>query len=853
MSAFAHTLRRKSPREKAATLVVTLLVLTLLSAISVAFIQSVSSERSAARSTLNRYNAELAAEAGIQTALSIYKSNRGPNLTLSLNRTSADPEKWSLQYNTVSLNGSILSSNSSLPTTPPPIPNETHTFQLPTGNRTAPKYPIVRGNQTIGAFSYVVIDNTAKQSLDRFPGIPTRNYSTSLREIPFINLDLSPANSLSADSQKIADLPSEASANLLFGQNLGIDTKWVNTRNFTPNLAPDGGPKLNLRRLKFYVDSRAITQTANNPKSQIVEALLGQASSVNATSSWGGGGLSWLISPSNPRPYTLTEARQIAANLIDYIDADLHPTTDNVDAPTYFGTEGRPITLPDLTVVRQGHPYVTTVGCGLVFNLSNNATTRGGLNSTRVLAFWSLVNPWSNPIALNLGSTYTVNITIRVSGNATGGNLGSNASAYFLPLSSEPPYATAPSTSNERLTEGPTNILSANFGSTFPQSPSGMSYANFYDLRQTPGIGTQPAGMTFSNLNFIISRLRLSFTDSEGRTSVVQNLDRLGTIPIPFHLSSFTLPSTVPPNAIVYNPGTVRNGLFLNGDPRLNFRADQWVLGNMTAASASSTTPPEKTDPAVNMFSGMSLERGDGQQGLSSNHTWYTQNSDNHFFVRSPPVIPPAQNPATTTYNATAPVDGQIAMESVAEMGYLSTGRPWQTLRMVVDPANQSGGGDFAIMDFIQTGTDNSTTIFGSPNMVYGKINPNTLLRPTAQGLFNNIPGISSSQSEQLATLLSTSGNFTGYPFTRPSALGALPQIAVYGATTKFAREELMRRIANLLTTQSSDYLTILSYGESRNPLNNSILSKSYIKANIGLTSATGGTPVVNVISRKIE
>jgi hypothetical protein len=66
MSELLHTFRRKNLREKAATLVVTLLVLTLLSTIVVAFVQTVSLERSAARSVFTRYQAELAADAGAQ-------------------------------------------------------------------------------------------------------------------------------------------------------------------------------------------------------------------------------------------------------------------------------------------------------------------------------------------------------------------------------------------------------------------------------------------------------------------------------------------------------------------------------------------------------------------------------------------------------------------------------------------------------------------------------------------------------------------------------------------------------------------------------------------------------------------
>lgn len=69
MSELIQTFRKKSPREKAATLVVTLLVMVLLSTISVAFMQAVSAERAAARSVANRYQAELAAEAGLNAAI----------------------------------------------------------------------------------------------------------------------------------------------------------------------------------------------------------------------------------------------------------------------------------------------------------------------------------------------------------------------------------------------------------------------------------------------------------------------------------------------------------------------------------------------------------------------------------------------------------------------------------------------------------------------------------------------------------------------------------------------------------------------------------------------------------------
>jgi hypothetical protein len=824
----------KAKKNKGAALVVTLIVLTALAVVAVAMITNTSLDRTAVASSANIYRAQLAAESGLQTAISILQSSYGPNMTLSLNRTAANPASWTIQYNTVSLNGTILSSNSSLPTIAP-IDGPPHTFTLPTGNRTAPKYPITNGNQTIGAFSYLVIDNTAKQCLDRFPTIP-RSYSTSLREVPFITSNLTLATGLSGNT---SNLPSVASANLLFGQNLGINARWADIQNHSPTLAPDGKPKLNLRRLKYFVDNLSVSQELDNPRAQVVEALLEQTSSINAVESWGGGGLTWLTSSENPRRYTLVEARQIAANLLDYIDADLHPTTDNADNPTYFGTEGRLNADGQI----QGHPFVTAVGFGLVFNRSGNPT--GALNSTRVLGYWSLVNPWSAPLQ-SFHSFYKVIITVSINGTATGGTLGNNASDYFL------------ENLDEELQSGPTD-LAPNSGSTFPQAPGTAafftrSYANFNSFFQANN--QQPVGMSFQNLEFKIDRMHLEYTDSNGLSSVVQTLNNLETTPIPFHINNYAVPVTQGASP-VQRPGEVKNGLFLNGDPRLNYDPTQWIEAQLTQESAISNSPPE-SNPAANVFTSMNSTAGDGQQGLPSNHTWYSSpETAKHFFVRSPPAI--TSNPATTPFNPMENPNGQVAVESAAELGYLSTGRPWQTLRMVVDPANLSTGGDYSILDFIDSGTFSTTnqtlTLNGATSnqtVVNGKVNPNTLLAPTAKGLFEGIPGLNQAQATSLVEMLTENNSPAGYPFTRVGSLGALPEMATLGATTKFAREDLMRRIANLLTTQSTDF-TILSHGEARNPMNDKIVSTASMESRVRINLTPTGTPVVTITSRKIE
>ena len=56
------------PCQQASSLVTTLLVLVILSIIVVAFLQSMNVERNVARSAMNRYRAEQAADAGMDTA-----------------------------------------------------------------------------------------------------------------------------------------------------------------------------------------------------------------------------------------------------------------------------------------------------------------------------------------------------------------------------------------------------------------------------------------------------------------------------------------------------------------------------------------------------------------------------------------------------------------------------------------------------------------------------------------------------------------------------------------------------------------------------------------------------------------
>jgi Tfp pilus assembly protein PilX len=832
---------RLRPSRKASSLITTLLVLVVLSTIVVAFMQSMSIERSVARSVANREQALEAAEAGIAAALARIQAGVSTNFTVAQDRSAADPRDWPLVLVQMDLNGTPTSTNS----TALPIPSFTnHIFELATNlTMRAPVHPLTNSSgATNGSFSYVVIDSTSRQSFLRYPHIsppnPPRAFSTTLREVPLVLPDLRPLTA--GQSNALADnfpftntthfsnpFLTTKSIKQIFGTNAqpDINEYWADATTWSSALAPSGLPKINLRRLKHYVDGLAMTQTAGNPKAQVVEALLGQPSSVSPVDAWGGGNLAWLVSTANPARYTLAEGRQIAANLIDYLDDDLHPTTDNDDAPTYLGVEAR--LLSDGTV--RGHPYVSAIGHGLVFNISRASGFNGWLNSTRVLTFWSLINPWSSEIT-GFHSAYKVELDIEVLGETIGGNLGNLAQPYFL------------ISLNERLDEGPATLAPYS-GSTYPQNPTGMSFANL--LSHQPS-NRQPPGMQFNDIQFRIAKGRLKFIDTDGLESYVQILDNLKSSPTDMNPSNFTLPSSNPPGSRVYNPGTVRNAFFLSSDPRLNFQISAWTKSQLTAAEASSTQPPAGT-ALVNLFATMNTKQGDGIQGVPTGKTWYkSSNLTNHFFVRSPEKITNA-----VSYNPDTPLPDELAVDSIAELGYLWTGRPWQTLRMV-EPSTNAFRKDYLLLDYVSPGTmpmaTNVAPIPGRPS-INGLVNVATAQRAAMLGVFTNIPGLASPQTA--ADGVMAAGAAAGYPFTRAGALGGLTNMAMPGATHKFGREELMRRVANVLTVRSDSFL-VVAHGEALDPRNPSrTLSRATCVARIELTQDPSTGNLIPTITQK--
>lgn len=842
---------RISWHNRGSALVSTLLMIVVLTIIVTAFMQSMAVERRTATSYKNILQAELAAEAALNLAINKLRSAASENMIV--HRTPGVSEEQSaIVVSKLDSSGVISASSTISVSAAEAAGDRTYTFRIaPDLIRTSRAYRIDDGSTpAVGAIesfgTFYLQDNASKQTLVRFPKPPTpRSYSTSIQEVPLI---LPSNNSLSSDGVGEANSHAVASGQLTGLQiwreklltvkttnqlvpEINADVTWADTSHISPALSKLGTPKIDLRRLKYYVDSVSSSQAQGNPKSQVVEALLGLPSSVSPETSWGGGTLEYLISPLNPDRYSLDEARQIIASLIDYIDADLHPTTDNFEAPTYFGIEGR--LEPDGTIV--GHPYVVSIGGGLVFNLSSAGGAVGQLNSTRVLLCWTLANPWSarsHPFS----GTYTPEFTVIVRGTAQGGNLGTDAAAYFGKDTQD--------RLNERLITIPSLVqgrLNPNAASSFPEAPDGLSFANVYSLFNAGK--RQPAGMQFRDVELELKVARLKFTATDNTTSYVQVISTENN-PLVLEMNPRNITLPVNSGSVVYNPRSVNRFAYAT-DPRLNFKPSSWRVGindSTFPANPSSGHAVYPVTPSLNVTDAVDPDEWDLAQGMSTGNTWFANaNTRKHFFARSPAQLP--NNPRNEHYDPVGAPDA-VAVNSIAEIGYLFTGRPWQTLRMTPSGVHRK---DFQLLDFLESGTMETFETASLDRFSQGKININTASPRTLTGFLSDLP-ISDAEKnlviqqiqdrQQLPTPLIGAVDYAELDSFRR------------GLSEKATQEELLRRVANLTSTRSNSF-TVYAHGECVQ--NGQVVSQANLTATVELSVNAAGTVDISVTNKRRE
>lgn len=820
----------------------------------VAFMQSMRIDRLTARAYLDKTRAELAAEAALARAVQ------------DLTPPAPASPTYDTQYYHFGIGLEVDPSDArnnyhylvSFKNTAPPsfleqsrIPllsldsNAEDTFiEIADGTfRRVSAIPILdsNGNEE-SRLAYFVVDENSKQSLIPVRQPPgNRELLASQAELPLIRHD-----------GTVYPLTSDLIANWNDAQAALVTPMTVNQvlpgleatpdefspDNKSPVLAPNGLPKIDLDQLQSYLNGLSVQQGAGNVKARVVESLL-NLDHLDRQDNWGGGHLGWLVENhpvTGSPPYTTSEARQIIASLIDYLDADLFPTTNDIDDPLYFGVEGEfSGDLADPTTWQvTGHPYINFVGTGLVFNRSSESGEEGGLNSTRVLATIGLANPW-NTQTKDYNVFYSVEIEIEVRGRASGGNLGRRASAYFRSELNDP----------KSLFNFPISNIPPNSAYSFPEAMSGVeNYASFFSILNEHG--RQPPDMQFSGLAYRIQKLRLKYTQTDGVSGIVQTLDNLESINIPASPADVRMGFS--DGSLVYkfpiNSG--KQDLHLNNDPRLNFLASSWRLSTSTT---NGEFAPDPTGTIINVFSGMDSEEGDGVQGMNTSHRWYsTSATENHFFAMS-------RQPPPRRSKAPPP-------ESVGEIGFLFTGNPWQTLRLYQNGSAQiPDGGDWELLDYVTTGTLTTEPDGELPGIEHAaaSINPNTATLNTLISLFSEVDEIDTTAGEpqQLAETVydylepdGAGGSLRPF-FFPPSQMFGLNNFYPSGATSDFQREALARKTASVITG-ASKHFTIIAVGEARRYENTVARAKIRAQIELKFNPATSRLEPV-ILSQRFE
>ena len=831
-------------------LVTTVIVVAMLAVVAVALMQSTTADRASSRSVANYTRAQLAAEAGLAEAMALIQSNAanfsyvsGAEPQAGGYRTYIRPRSvvggaWQFSGPTVYLDSGTGGSNATL------LVSGTSTND---GIVVRASYTnLTTNNFSTNRYAFWVDDGSGKQNLSWWGASGASR--GLLADITNAALVLPSANGTTA-----AAMPSSALSQLngirshttgttnLFGQptpfrsvsnglltpatfNLldpglqGRASRYFFTLSSPSSAAsPAGRRKLNLAQLARYLNSGiSSAQGATSPKALLLEDLL-KANPPNQIN-WGGGDLNWLATAGK---YSATEQRQIVANLLDYLDDDMVPTTDSDTSPSYFGVEMK----RDSSGLVMGHPVINFVTAGLIFNRS----VAGEVNSTRVLCSLGLAFPWSS--AGVSAAAYQPEINIRIEGTMQNGvpGLGSQATPYFRT-----------NDLSDQISSRPITAFSPRSGNNWPQSvglAGTASYATpFYGFTTGNWSARGPTNMTLQNGRFVITKLRLRYTPTGGGAGgYVQVLPTNMTIAV--EPANILLGGAGPLSLIVKfteaGPYANTANLYMNSDPRANFRPTSWT--NLPSVTSFSTSIPA---PAAGV-SALTLTNGadpewDEAQGLTMNFNWFSAGAITNHLTRF----------ASTN------------CDSIGEIGYIWTGKPWQTLNLI--RTNNANTADHNLLDYLAGGFTNgpaayATMPFLAPTATGSNVTTtNSLLQDggfnvltrklaTATSYLTNAPGLSSSAAADFAALPRPA---------LPSLGGALAVMSNLSSvtTTKFGREAIVRATANGAVTQSRLF-TVYARGEY---ISSGARSQALLEADVFVdVDPTTGSPRLKVLSKK--
>lgn len=895
---------------RASALVTTLLVIVVLTIIVTAFLQSMTLERKTARSYVNRLRAELAAEAGLAEVINRLDKAVGAsnfNFTVStLDPTSEDLAR--LQILTKSETPRDIAKTTDLFTA-----GSDAKIDVVLATDTAPAIERRIGweaikdpsGKDIGRFAFWVDESGSKQDVITLLGrdTPKRNLLEDLGEMPLFTranarFSTNQRDALEQEQAKEDDADETTSTTILTPKTLNAavnaleppaDDYDFSLRSYTPLLNPEGKPRLNLNRLKRYIDGDdyeefdvhgkrivfvpstgqlPLDQGPDQPRFQLVKDLLNEdgAHGAEIRNRWGYGNLEFVR---RMFPEDIDRARQFVANLIDYIDSDIIPTTDGrpyekpasgsasgahpsnsalvlavpslEEAPTVMGVEARVNPLDDTKVV--GHPYITYVGQGLQFNAA----------STRVYGWIGLAYPWSSPASWRVGTNtgYTVEMQVSLDGTCTNGSRGpkvmaessTDAQGYFLHgwLAQESGYR------NEYIGRS----FSPKSYVLFPRGwhPSSFDLANGWFGESNNNPNPTPANNNFKNLQSRIEILRLIYMIN-GKRYLAQDLSRLRN-----------LPREWTPTGGYKGSGSVKLGSNYNqadwhylGDPRLNFKLQDWILAKTVSPTSSTNPGTEGVVPFgnTNVYETPVNPKKDPLDGLlpTTNEWWKSEGLTNHF---------PAVTDVSQSYRyRPSPLGGadaavynrlpESAMKSYSELGFIHTGGPWQTATLYNDPARFSppyDDADWRLLDYIDLGLTQPRARGhkdGTPKIA-GQINVNAPKRATLNALVGDVSEIES--PDGLIDVLRGSDQ---RPYLQPSDVLNDPDFTNNTATS-YAKESLIGLLYPGMTAQSTTFTAYVSGQALGN--NDRPVAQATLVAEIELRYDEATAKIVPTITRK--
>jgi len=889
-----------SNRHAGSALISTLLMIIVLTIIVTAFLQSMSLERQTANSYLNRYRAQLAAEAGIADFLTRL-SNATANTSFHYTVNTLDPTKSNER-----LQIQPLAPNSATASQSPPID-----LFAPSSNEDSIAMTIISGTfatritrnanwqalqddtgNKIARYAFWADEANAKQDALSLVGSISpakRDTLANLAEIPILTRNKNALTQTQRQDLTLTRPPSSVTTPILTPKTLNqvlanldppADDFDFALKTRTHLLTPEGKPRLNIARLKCYIDGDtyeekdaagqvilqvenptplALDQGPTSPRFQLVKDLLNESGNFPADKEnyWGYGNLEFVrkifqnLINGNP-----VQARQFVANLIDYIDSDIIPTSDGSPGqkpptgsqsgahpslqayvinqfsppPTVIGTEAR---LDPNTRKIIGHPYITYVGQGFIFN---NA-------STRVLGWVGLAYPWETQAPWRIGSGgYSVEMQIAFGGSASGtrgpqvmAETSSDPNGYFLHgwLAQESSYRG----------EYSTKTLIPKSYILFPRGFNGsLDLANGY-FGSTTNPNPNPANIAFTNLTSTIELLRLIYTVKSKRY-LVQDLGILKNLPRKFpspYKGSFKV-----------KLGSTYNGItdwHFFGDPRLNFKQDGWTQLQTTFPSSetdsgSNGVQPEGSTP---VYPGPTGTGQDPLQEMDPNPDKWWKTASAHFPTSSKGYRPSPLSRTDAELFGTTP---QPAMLNYSEFGFLNAGEHWKTLTLYNDTSRFSypyDTADWRLLDYIDLGTGEprEPSETGVPK-IEGQINVNSGKPATLQALFTELPNFSGN-AEGLSNVIINSPK---KPFLQPSAILDDPALT-NGETKDFDKERLIGQILPALTTRSNRF-TVYAIGQALGR-KGQIQATMRLQADIELIETTNGSNTTQIIPKIIS